>query len=207
MSNIQEFIFVHIGKCGGATVNKFCKINNIKHEVVHIRQCKFDSNKKYLILLRNPIKRFISAFNWRYKLVVDDKIQSNRFPGEKETLEKYKTVNNLAENICMFDVNKTYIHHIKEDINYYIEDFLKKCKKENILYVMTTETLDQDLFDLFNIHNNLREHVHVNLNYDKNLSQAAYENLKKYLVKDYQCISKLYELGVLSNDKYNFLSI
>lgn len=67
----------------------------------------FDINEKYVIVLRNPIKRFISAFNWRYKLVIDDKTQTNRFIGEKEILEHYNCVNNLAEKIKDFDINKT----------------------------------------------------------------------------------------------------
>ena len=55
-----------------------------------------------MIVIRNPIDRFISAFNWRYKLVVLDKTQEERFVGEKNTLIKYSRVNNLSENIGDF---------------------------------------------------------------------------------------------------------
>jgi hypothetical protein len=95
--------------------------NNIEFNQIHIKKVKFKENKKYVILLRNPISRFISAFNWRYKLVLLDKTQENRFFNEKNTLEKYNNVNNLAENIEKYedDIVEEYKHHIYEDINYY----------------------------------------------------------------------------------------
>jgi hypothetical protein len=205
--NNDNIMLLHIGKCGGCTVQRLLKNKHVNHITIHLNKCTFDNTKQYIILLRNPIKRFISAFNWRYKLVIDDKIQENRFKGEKEVLEKYKTVNSLAEQIHTFDINKTYIHHIKEDIHYYLEDLVNKCKKKNILAVMTMETLNKDLADIFNIENT---EVKINENkgtYDTTLSQVGYDNLKKYLSKDYECITKLYELGVLSEEKYKFLSM
>lgn len=205
--NNKSIVLVHIGKCGGTTVHNLLMEKKIKHRTIHIKKCRFNNNEQYIILLRNPIKRFISAFNWRYMLAVDQKRQRERFKGEKEVLEKYKTVNGLAEQIAAFDINESYIHHIKEDINYYLEDILKECKKENILAVMTTETLNKDLSDLFNIEN---KELKINQNskqYDTTLSELGYENLKKYLVKDYECITKLYEMGVLSEEKYKFLSL
>jgi hypothetical protein len=136
---------IHIGKCGGSTVASLLDKHNIRTRHVHIKKPVFNPRDKYLIVIRNPIDRFISAFNWRYKLVVLDETQKNRFPGERDILTKYATVNNLAENIAAFDVNKTYIHHIREDISYYLSDFLQKCKKENILGVVTQENLNHDM--------------------------------------------------------------
>jgi len=196
---------VHIGKCGGESIKTILKNLNITFETIHIKECIFNSNKKYLIMLRNPINRFISAFYWRYKLVINDKLQSDRFKGEKEILEYYKSANNLAENIFNFDINKSYIHHIKEDIYFYIGEFLKNCKKENIIGIITTETINNDILKIFNIHNTI--HKNKSYSYDKNLSTIGYNNLKKYLAKDYECISKLYDIGLLSEEKYNFLSI
>jgi hypothetical protein len=205
MNKYNNIVLIHIGKCGGSTISEVLNNHHIPHSEVHIHSCKFDSTRKYLIVIRNPIQRFISAFNWRYKLVVDDKTQSNRFRGEKETLEKYGTVNNLAENIDIFDVSKTYIHHIKEDIHHYLGDFLKDCKKENILGVITTETLDSDCLELFGAHNKIRARANEK-NYTKTLSPLGYDKLKKYLHKDYECITKLFELGLLTEEKYKILS-
>ncbi len=208
-----EIVLIHIGKCGGSTVMKEFNKKNIKFLEKHICRVDYSKNKKYIILVRNPISRFVSSFNWRYKLVCDDGLQSNRFPGEKELLSKYKTVNSLAENIyglddklnIDFSKKKFYIHHITEDINFYIGDFLKKCDRENIIAVLATETLSMDLKENFDI--NLETHKKKNKDkYDSYLSKKANDNLKRYLKKDYECIEKLYEMGLITKGKYDFLS-
>ena len=100
--------------------------NNIHFKEIHIKEAIYNKYNKYVILIRNPISRFISAFNWRYRLLNINLTQQYRFIGEKETIEKYDNVNNLAENIENYDEDREYIHHIKENINFYIGNFLKK---------------------------------------------------------------------------------
>uniref|UniRef100_A0A6C0EW27 Sulfotransferase domain-containing protein n=1 Tax=viral metagenome TaxID=1070528 RepID=A0A6C0EW27_9ZZZZ len=197
---------IYIGKCGGATTKQILNINNIEHQEVHLTKPVFNENYKYVIIIRNPIDRFISAFNWRYKLVVSDKTQENRFIGEKDTLIKYDNVNNLAENITRFDINKSYIHHIYEDINFYLDDFLGKCKKGNIIGIVTQEDLEHDIEHIFNI---CVKNIHKNKNntiIDKYISNTGYDLLKHYLYKDYECIDKLFAMGCLSDKQYNILS-
>lgn len=50
----------------------------------------------YLVVVRNPISRTLSAFNWRYKLVVEQDAQRHRFPGEYEALSRHGSLNSLA---------------------------------------------------------------------------------------------------------------
>ena len=73
----MDFTIIHIGKCGGSAVYNTLQKHNIKYSYIHynFNHKKFKENHKYLIMLRNPISRFISAFNWRYKLVLIDKKQ------------------------------------------------------------------------------------------------------------------------------------
>jgi hypothetical protein len=196
---------IHIGKCGGTTLTHILKTNKIDHQIIHVKKPIFNDNYKYLIIIRNPIDRFISAFNWRYKLVVLDKTQENRFVGEKDTLIKYKSANNLAEHIDDFYINKPYIHHISEDINFYLNDFLIKCKKENILGVVTQEYLDDDIKQILNI---CSDNMHQNNNpsSDKYISNLGYDLLKQYLHNDYKCINKLFDMGCLSDKQYKILS-
>jgi hypothetical protein len=52
--------FIHIGKTGGSTVQK---ILNIKQ--YHLIK-NYDFNNKFIIWVRNPIARFVSAFNMSY---------------------------------------------------------------------------------------------------------------------------------------------
>jgi len=201
--NNDKFTLIHIGKCGGSTLEQHFQTNNIPFEKIHITKPLYNARAKYIILIRNPIQRFISAFNWRCKLVVEDETQKNRFMGERQVLAYYKTANNLAENIMDFNINETYIHHIKEDIHYYLEDILSKCKKENIVCLITTENLDKDMKQHFGFENTIHEKKNP---MDKNISELAYKNLKQYLHKDYECIDALYKLGCMTDEQYTILS-
>jgi len=203
---MNNFEFIHIGKCGGSTVSQILRTLNISHNILHIQPVTFRPNKKYIILIRNPIQRFISAFNWRCKLVLHEKSQLNRFVGEKHFLEKYQNANQLAESLFTPNgfTKDQYIHHIYEDINYYLENFLKNCNPQNILAVLTTETLDDDIKKIWNTSGQIPQ---LNKNKESTyLSELSYQNLKQFLKKDYECIDKLYEMGLLSLEKYKILS-
>jgi len=203
-------IIIHIGKCAGSSLREILTLNNINYSVVHLKKAQFNKNNKYVIILRNPISRFISAFNWRYKLVVLDKVQKNRFPGERKILLKYKNVNTFSKHIDNYDKVKNYIHHIYENINFYLCDFLKKAKKENILGIITQENLIEDIKTIFNINiaNNNNIELRKNDTYVyKFMSQQGHELVKKYLCKDYKCIDKLFEMGCLTTEQYKVLSM
>ena len=202
-------VFIHIGKCGGSSVMKQLKKYDFKH--VHVEKVKYINNKKYFLIIRNPISRFVSAFNWRYKLVIQDKIQENRFKGEKLILEKYNNVNDLAENIyntngelvLNFQKPNNYIHHITEDIYFYIGEFLDIVKSEEIGGILTTENLNSDFKNTFNIE--LDYHYKKNKS-DDYLSKIAINNLVSYLKKDFECIDRLDKMKLLSKEQYKVLS-
>ncbi|MDC0195960.1 sulfotransferase family protein, partial [Candidatus Thioglobus sp.] len=72
--NPDSLIYVHIGKCGGATLGKSLLNSPIVNErfrtftKIHVCKPPILKNASYAIVVRNPIKRAVSAFNWRYKL-------------------------------------------------------------------------------------------------------------------------------------------
>lgn len=209
---MNDFILVHIGKTGGSTVKLALRDNKILYSEIHTRKAFYNPDKQYIITLRNPIRRFISAFNWRYKLVCIDKTQEHRFDGEKEILELFGSVNNLAEKLysqngkLLIDLTKEeyYIHHLYEDINYHIGELVDNCKESNIAGIIIQETLNEDMEKIFGITTNRIENK--NRDSDTYLSELAYNNLKKYLQKDYECIDKLYKMGVITELQYSLLS-
>lgn len=216
-----DFTLIHIGKCGGSTVSSLLEAHRVRFQLTHMTRVRFDPAKRYVIVIRNPIQRFVSAFHWRYKLVVVDKTQNGRFRGEAETLEHYGSANKLAETIETFDIDKTYIHHIKEDISYHLRDFLADAsssnsssssdatgggysKKECIRGVITTEQLNEDVKALFGVDNTI--HEKRNTLEKPALSSLGRANLRKYLEKDYECIDTLYKMGCLTKEQYAVLS-
>ena len=208
--NTNNLVIIHIGKCGGSTLLKELDLNKIKYELVHVAKVKYDPNKKYLIIIRNPIQRFISAFNWRYYLVCDSKIQENKYMNEKNILNKYNNIDKLCHelrvNKNIFNGSRNsynYIHHLKEDINFYLEYFIDICPKDNLLGVICTETLKVDLKNIFNI--DLNVHDKNNDKYKKNINNMNYKILKDYLHKDYLIIDKMYNKGWINDKQYLLL--
>ncbi len=210
----KPFEFIHIGKCGGTTLLTEFKNNKLLFNHIHLRKFNYNPKKSYVIVIRNPIKRFISAFYWRMYRVCDKKDQENKFKGEKQLLLKYKTINNYAENIYNengelnedFILPKKYIHHIVQDINYYLGDFLNKVNIKNIKAILLTENLNSDLNKHFNIQTNEQIYNNKKKKYDTFLSEKGYNNIRKFIDKDYKCIDKLFELKLINEDQYKILS-
>jgi len=197
----KPFIFIHIGKCGGSTIANTLRNHNIKFDRVHATRPQYQSDKKYLISLRNPVERFVSAFYWRKRLVSTQ--QQDRFYGEYKFFQKFKTIEDLINNDITI-LRKNYAHHIKEDINFYLGDFVNQCDPTNVIGIVCTENLNKDIENIFDI--KVRE-VHINTNNNKKELQEKYrESLKKYLYKDYLIIEKLNNLKLLTREQYEILS-
>jgi len=86
--NIENFDnkkikFIHIGKTGGTYVDSVFKFNRYHHN----NNYKIN-NELYIIWIRNPIKRFVSAFYYSYS-----KINTNIY--------KYNNINNITLKNCL----------------------------------------------------------------------------------------------------------
>tara|TARA_B100001250_G_scaffold59724_1_gene46542 strand:- start:9820 stop:10593 length:774 start_codon:yes stop_codon:yes gene_type:complete len=66
----QKIQFIHIGKCGGSYINDLL---SKKISKIHMMKPRMNnSNCKYIIFIRNPLRRFISAFNHSKNLIEFD---------------------------------------------------------------------------------------------------------------------------------------
>ena len=205
-------ILIHVGKSGGSTFKKAIieRDKKLPFSIIHIRSAVFRKKFKYIILIRGPISRAISAFYWRYKLVVQTEEQRNRFPGEYDVLKKYHSLNNIAENLyddkgnknslVISEINK--IHHLRENIYYYLGNFMKSCPPENIICVLTQENLEEDMLKYFNIKNASKEKYNPKNNNEINLSNKAKKNLIKFFEKDYEVITKLFNYKKIKREVY-----
>jgi len=206
----QKYEFIHIGKCGGGSsitsMKRTGKYPNMTN--VHIRKPIYNPKCLYFIAARDPIARCISAFNWRYRLVVDTEKQKNRFSGEYEILKRYETLTNLAEALYTDGQLNTEaaehfrsIHHLQQDISHYLSDFLKVCKKEQILGVLMTETLSEDIERLFGCAKEEQAIKHSNKKgYSTQLSSKAKQNLVQFIKGDYEQLRTLYQWGFIKKD-------
>ena len=97
----------------------------------------------------------------------------------------------------------SYIHHLKENIYFYLKDFINKCPKEQILGVICTESLNKDMKRIFDI--DVIRHEKKNNRYNKNITDESYEILKNYLKNDYMIINKMYKYCWISEEQYQTL--
>jgi hypothetical protein len=204
-------VFIHIGKCGGLSARDCFERNGIRFdEVVHIRKPAVVPGWTYHIVARNPVGRALSAFNWRYRLVVDQERQRDRFPGEYDILSKYGTLNSLAESL--YDAagaanpeacrDFRHIHHLGESIDFYLGGLLRDIDPMQIAGVMMQETLADDMFRLFGVRPEKR------LNSARAcapperlaLSPRAASNLERVLAPDFRCLQILRSWGKISPD-------
>ncbi len=216
----HTLVYIHIGKCGGASLNAAISDSQLLADEfrfikrVHIEKPEFLPGAKYLIVLRNPISRVISAFNWRYRLVVEEASQDSRFSGEIDVLRKYGTLNALAENLYdggelseVVAAEFRSVHHLKEDIAFYLSDLLERIDSEQIFAVLTQESLDSDIQAHLGVVNESRIHSNrPETDSEKlQLSQVARNNLKRFLSADYDAIRRLDELHPIGADRMGIL--
>lgn len=203
-------VLIHIGKCGGRTVRDGMKnaVQNFVAHEIHIEKPFYRKDLKYIIVARGPISRLISAFRWRYKLVVSDGNQRDRFEGEYDVLAMYKNLNNLAEalyhengeanSIAQQDIRK--IHHIREDISFYLRELLSECHPSQIVAVLMQENLDDDIFRVFGFRNDINRHRNPASEGDKSLSMTGLNNLMRFFEEGYKALIKLYCWGKIDRE-------
>ena len=216
----RQLQFVHIGKCGGSTVEKLLSISPVVKEqyssffVSHINGVVIDSSCDYLFCLRNPVDRAFSAFEWRRKLIFEDALpdQVRRFPGERKVLRKYLSLGVMARSLYRSDgrldqaVARDFcaVHHLRESISFYCNPLLGLLTPGNIFGVVCQETLASDCARLLGVDVSMvRERSNASKRrIEQDLDATAVSNLKRFLVEDYQCVAALWSLGALSDQQF-----
>ena len=216
----RQLQFVHIGKCGGSTVEKLLSVSPVVRDNYssffqsHINGVTIDSSCDYLFCIRNPIDRAFSAFEWRKKLVLEDKLpdQVRRFPGERRVLRKYQSLGAMARSLYRPDgrldqaVVRDFncVHHLRESISFYCDPLLSVLAPDNILGVVCQETLTADCQEILKVDaSGLRERSNASKpRIKQELDAAALNNLKHFLVEDYQSIAALWSFGALSDQQF-----
>lgn len=212
-------ILIHIGKCGGVSVRNAILDSGRLHidEIVHIRQPRITPDATYYILARSPVPRAISAFNWRYRLVVEESAQPDRFPGERQILENYGRLSVLAEALYFEDGsdnvlaqgNYMSIHHLGEGISFYLDRLLGSIPPTQVGGVLLQENLNNDMFRLFGIITKERANANQEAVPEDmlQLSEKAHANLRRFLRSDFACLEKLNQWGKISDEGWNRLSL
>ena len=148
------------------------------------------------------------------KLVLEDVVpdQVRRFPGERKILRKYLSLGSLARALYLPDgrlnqmVARDFgsVHHLRESISFYCRPLLGVLTPVYILVVVCQETLAADCKRLLGVDiTGVRERSNESKRrIDQDLDATALNNLKRFLVEDYQCLAALWSYGALSDQQF-----
>ena len=211
--NNKNIIFLHIGKCGGSNIeNKFPGIKSI-----HMNKPKLENtnNNKYVIILRNPIKRFVSAF-YHSKLLIDFDITGYTFKelNNNEDSPFYK-LNNKIINKMKYNnpFRMPQSDYYKELINFFpdVNTLAESLTSEN--KSIKKKAMDLCRSNVEHIHKSIGWYLYngdfieknkENIIYCEDISNVNYDYLSIIFKKS--CTSSSY-LRKNSSKKYNkFLS-
>ena len=195
----DELVFIHIGKCGGSTVLRAIQespaAEHLRIRHVHIRRPHYNKRSNYLFVVRDPIERAVSAFNWRKKLTGQSVFQQTRFAGESGVLQRYDTINSLAEVLYRNgELNReaaahyNRIHHLDMGIAFYLRG-IERVSPEQVFAVLRQESLSEDIRRFLQVKTSLKEKD--NSAARKPLSEEARDNLSRFLADDYNALARL----------------
>lgn len=130
----------------------------------HFHMCRPQAvaGHRYVVLVRDPVARFVSAFNWRCHLLAGnlrsaagahDPIVALRRRLEWEFLSQFRDVNEFAErlvrtggkDISAMSTMMQLIGHVPQGFSWYLGDLLRRIAPEQLAGVITTERLSHDV--------------------------------------------------------------
>ena len=206
---IENIKFVHIGKCSETSVLYYLNANGIDIEEYHRKQPPNLSQFCYFIWIRNPIKRFISAFN-HSKTIIDFDIQrlkqneiltlnnclvpskierkintGHAFnPAYDKLVSNFYSANELAESLTSKNLS---LKSLALDLIH---------NKEKIIQIGTTENFSNDLEELCNKLSiefkpkSITWTRKAPQKYSTELSDLAVKNLNKFYKNNFKYIKK-----------------
>ncbi|MBN0987013.1 sulfotransferase family 2 domain-containing protein [Amphritea pacifica] len=221
---MYNLIHVHVGKCAGSSINQALNKSRICFSELHCGDADSklkshldndDGANVYLISARDPIKRFVSAFNWdKFEKIINKK--SNN-PYWKNIYETFCSVNHLVESLGSGDeygrladfALKNSQLHMQLGLSWYIPvEVLEKLPVGRTFLVRTESLLcDFNLFlQEFYPGKSMFEQMPkdkdssgfldcIGIDNPKYLSAESELKLRKYLDDDYKILNHLIGLN------------
>lgn len=225
---IDKLVFIHVGKCGGTTIDEAFKKHITRLKKIHTTQVVVNPTEYYFTVVRNPIDRFISAYRYAYALshqIEEAKGNTNTLEGGnlapkllerggydsfiKDAIKDYKTPNDFAENFINNPILKN-IEHIKWGISeYFTPNVLEKIRK-NLIFVGRQEYLNEDLKKFSSWISSPIEFTPLRINKINEefrskelLSTKALSNIRNFYKNDYEVIKTFVNWNLLPDTYLN----
>ena len=205
------FDLVHVGKCGGSTIVEELRARGFQFEHVHMRRPVGEAARRYVVLVRDPVARFVSAFNWRKHLLGNDQLPAARqtdpmarlrHAAELEFLSHFADVNAFAERLVQpqeYDVSPmltlmALIGHVPQGFEWYLGHLLGRIQPSQLLGVICTERLADDCEVVFGFRPTV-ERNRLSGAPPAALSPAGKANLAREFESEYRTLRRLADLA------------
>lgn len=202
----MAFDLVHVGKCGGGTVVQELRNRGYQFEQFHMRKPVFAADRRYVVLVRDPVARVVSAFRWRRDLLDGDLLPADRKQDpldrlrqemERTFLAQFKDVNEFAERLTAVgdhDVSAVstmlaLVAHVPQGFGWYLDELLDRLAPRQLLGVIAMERFAEDFHSLFGFRP--QAHRHRNLSERSGLSAVGRANLARELGAEYRTLARL----------------
>jgi len=207
--DLSKNVFVHVGKCGGTSVRMALRSVHIDFNEIHVRVvqgCSLDSPRNWIVSVRNPIDRAVSAFNWRSPRNAGQ--GGSTHASTQEIEEKFyacfATVNQFAEALgdgsaCGALARKMlneHVAHLGMGLEFYFASDLE-CMLTQSVYLVRVETWASDVGDVTRLLGAAQEplHEHVHSDYPMGnqtyLSDKGQSLLSQALRREYEILREL----------------
>ena len=172
------------------------------------------SSEVYFFFVRNPISRFVSAFQFS---MVDDTHNKQSCANIRKKYGVFTNANHLAESLYSNDETiKQLARNAMDDI-YHMDGITRyllsvgnvQANVNKIFFVGRFEFFNEDIKELCKMLNSPCPAAiphHNKLSYQCNLSNEAKYNLKKWYQTDYDIIKALIELGKIDTTYMDVLT-
>lgn len=184
------YIFLHIGKTGGSTINNYLRRAGLKFQYLHTAHSlnKGMAGNKIFFFIRDPVARFISAFNYYRNNIMVKKWRDKDYG----VLKPFRTANQFAEsNIVPANFKLVHLYKTLSDYVGGIETLKYLCGQGSIYFVGRTEFLARDLLrlsDKLGLKRQKITRIHSSFGKKRGLSKLAKENLAARFSRDYEVI-------------------
>lgn len=161
---IFHYQFLHVGKCGGETIIKSLRDQRLKCTAFHVGTSPQDIREvilrerdrdAYVVPLRDPFRRFVSAFEWDlYSKVLTKPGKRTKNGVWQRIFQMFRTANDVAEALSDSDsvrreTAELAVHssslHMQMDLGWYLPpDLAHRLPLDRTIFLRTSY-LDGDI--------------------------------------------------------------
>lgn len=205
-----SFDLVQVGKCGGISAVTELRGAGFRFDHVHLRRPEYGPERRYVVLVRDPVARFVSAFNWRRHLLAEGSLNSPdeplgrlRHETERALLTAFADVISFAEALVPkpgYEVSPAMtmmqvIGHVPQGFSWYLDGLLRRIEPGQLLGVVQMERFAADIEHLFRFTPTVRRNAHAG-SVTPPLSPLGLANLTRVLAPEYETLGELAALAL-----------